>query len=78
MTMIQEPQKWREKRDTSGKVIPKCWQSESGYTVAEVQRVLMRFAVTRPGGKIPFVYVQTREEVLAAIGADIEASGVKP
>lgn len=75
MTMIQEPLKWRAKRDTSGKKIPKCWQNENGYTVAEVDRVLMRFAVTRPGGKIPFAYVQTRDEVLAAISADIEACG---
>lgn len=72
MTMIQEPLKWREKRDASGKKIPKCWETENRYTVAEVERVLMRFAVTRPGGKLPSFYAKTRDEVLAVIKADME------
>ncbi|MFV3368431.1 hypothetical protein ACNFH5_09640 [Pseudomonas sp. NY15435] len=70
--MVDHP-KWRKKRDDSGKVIPKCWQTDSGYTVAEVERTAMRFAVTRPGSKLPSFYAKTRDEVLAVIKADMEA-----
>jgi len=71
-----KPLKWRAKRDSEGKTIPKCWQTDNGYTVAEVERVMMRFAVTRPGDKNPFAYVKTRDEVLPAIIADMEAREV--
>lgn len=70
------PPKWRAKRNADGKQIPKCWQTDNGYTVAEVERVMMRFAVTRPGDKNPFVYLKTRDEVLPSIIADMEASEV--
>lgn len=73
--MVDQP-KWRAKRDAVGKEIPKCWQTDSGYTVAEVERTVMRFAVTRPGGKLPSFYAKTREEVLAVIKADMEACEV--
>ncbi|MCY1313003.1 hypothetical protein D9M70_634860 [compost metagenome] len=33
-----------------------------------------RYTVTRPGGRLPFAYVGTRDEVLAMIQADIVAS----
>lgn len=70
------PLKWRTKRDAAGKEIPKCWQTDSGYTVAEVERTAMRFAVTRPGGKLPSFYTETRDEVLAVIKADMQAHEV--
>ncbi|WP_239688953.1 hypothetical protein [Pseudomonas citronellolis] len=70
------PLKWRAKRDRDGKIIPRCWQTEQGYTVFETERVVMRFAVTSPGGSLPFAYVKTREEVVAVIRGDLNARGV--
>ncbi|MDT4841130.1 hypothetical protein FQZ97_749710 [compost metagenome] len=66
--------KWREKRDRDGKPIPHCWETDSGYTVAQCRLPETRYTVTRPGGRLPFAYVGTRDEVLAMIQADIVAS----
>lgn len=71
------PLKWRAKRDRDGKIIPRCWQTEQGYTVFETERVVMRFAVTSPGGSLPFAYVKTREEVVAVIRGDLKAREVQ-
>ena len=59
--------RWREKRDRDGRVIPRCWLSECGYTVAECRLPEQRFVVTRPGGAVPFAYCGTRDEVTAKI-----------
>lgn len=69
----QQP-KWREKRDRAGKVIPGCWVTDSGYTVAMTRLPEARFTITRPGGVLPFAYTDLREELLALIAADIAES----
>lgn len=67
-------QRWREKRDRDGNVIPTCWVSESDYTVSECRLPEKRLTVTRPGGQKPFAYCGDREEVGRIIEADMLAS----
>ncbi|WP_286974982.1 hypothetical protein [Pseudomonas sp.] len=66
--------KWREKRDRDGKVIPRCWVSDSGYTVAECRLPESRYTITRPGGSLPFAYTGLKGDVVLLIAADVEAS----
>lgn len=68
MTMATD--RWRVKRTATGRVVPDCWQSEDGYTVALCRLPQNRFTVTRPGSPVPFAYLGTREEVLQALTAD--------
>jgi hypothetical protein len=63
-------ERWREKRDRDGCVIPACWESEHGYTVALCRLPEKRYTVTRPGGQLPFAYTGDREEVVRLIEAD--------
>lgn len=65
---------WRAKRAADGRVISRCWETESGFTVAECRLPETRYAVTRPGGRKPFAYVGTQEEVLAAIRGEQAAA----
>ncbi|MDP3978352.1 MAG: hypothetical protein Q8P85_10230 [Pseudomonas sp.] len=69
----QQP-KWREKRDRDGKVVPGCWVTDSGYTVAMTRLPEARFTITRPGGVLPFAYTDLREQVPALITADMAES----
>lgn len=68
MTMAGD--RWRAKRTASGWVVPDCWQSEDGYTVALCRLPENRFTVTRPGARVPFAYLGSREEVLRALELD--------
>lgn len=65
---------FRVKRDASGKVIPTCWITDSGYTVAECRLPEARYTITRPGGALPFAYTGEKADVRKLITADIEAS----
>ncbi|MCO6057326.1 hypothetical protein NG726_11655 [Pseudomonas sp. MOB-449] len=69
--MAEQP-KWREKRDRDGKVIPGCWITDSGYTVALCRLPENRFTITRPGGAVPFEYVGEREVVVQVIQKDMQ------
>ena len=69
----QQP-KWREKRDRDGKVVPGCWVTDSGYTVAMTRLPEARFTITRPGGALPFAYTDLREQVPGLITADLAES----
>lgn len=71
----QQP-KWREKRDRDGKVTPRCWVTDSGYTVAEFRMPECRYTITRPSGAAAFAYTDLRDDVPKLIAADIEASAV--
>lgn len=71
---MAESIKWREKRNQDGSVIPRCWVTDSGYTVAECRLPECRYTVTRPSGRAPFAYTPERAEVVALIEADILAS----
>lgn len=66
--------KWSEKRDRDGKVIPKCWLSDSGYTLAECRLPQSKWVLTRPGGAVPFAYTGCREDIPGLIRADIAAT----
>lgn len=70
------PLGWRAKLNADGSEIPDCWVSESGYTLAICRLPETRYTVTRPGGRVPAFYLATREEVVAIIRADMEASEV--
>lgn len=76
MTMIDEPLKWRAKRNQDGSQVPDCWMTDAGYTVAVCRLPETRFTVARPGGSVPFAYAPTREDVVAIIKADMKASEV--
>lgn len=69
--------KWRARRDRDGREIPGCWETDSGYIVAECRLPEQRFTITRPGGQLPFAYVGSRDEVVAKICADLLASGAR-
>lgn len=64
----------REKLDRDGKVTPRCWVTDSGYTVAMTRLPEARFTITRPGGVLPFAYTDLRDDVPKLIAADIDAS----
>lgn len=71
---MAEPIKWREKRGRDGRVIPRCWVTDSGYTVAECRLPEARFTITRPGGDLPFAYTGERPDVPLLIAADMQAT----
>lgn len=73
--MAEQP-KWREKRDRDNKVIPGCWVTDTGYTVAMCRLPDHRYTITRPGGAAPFAYTGKSEDIVPLIKADMEASGV--
>ena len=70
------PLKWRAKRNRDGEQIKDCWVTEAGYTVAVCRLPETRYTVTRPGGSEPSFYLATRDEVVAIIKADMDASEV--
>lgn len=64
------PVRWTQKRDRDGQLVPRCWVTDCGYTVAELRADdLVAFAVTAPGGTAPLAYRVTRDDVLAVIEA---------
>lgn len=70
---MAELARWRAKRDKDGRAIPRCWQSEDGYTVSEARIPEARYAITRPGGKAPFAYTPDLGEVRSLVEADMRA-----
>ena len=66
--------KWKVKRNQDGQVIPRCWISDSGYTVAECRLPHARYPITRPGATQPFAYAKDRREVIALITQDSTAA----
>lgn len=69
---MAEAIRWTPKKDRDGKVIPTCWLTDAGYTVAECRVPEKRLTVMRPGGDKPFAYCSSRDEVLAAIELDMQ------
>lgn len=65
--------KWRAKRNAQGQIIPRCWETNNGYTVAEVHAEEVTYIVTRPGEKAPFAYTPDRKQVTDVIDADERA-----
>lgn len=54
-------------------MIPRCWLTECGYTVAEFRigdGEVVTLAVTRPGESAPWAYCDTRDQVVVMINAD--------
>lgn len=65
--------KWRAKRNVQGQIIPRCWETDNGYTVAEVRTPEVTYTVTRPGEKAPSFYTPDRQQVAVLIDADERA-----
>ena len=61
--------KWRAKRNAQGQIILHCWETNNGYTVAEVRTPMVTYTVTRPGEKVPFAYTPDRQQVTDVIDA---------
>lgn len=53
--------KWRPKRDADGNIIPGCWETSAGYTVAEFRTPEVTYGITRPGEKAPSFYTPERK-----------------
>ncbi|WP_255302879.1 hypothetical protein [Pseudomonas sp. AU12215] len=70
------PLKLRAKRNADGSQVADCWMTDAGYTVAVCRLPETRYTVTRPGGREPSFYLATRDEVVAIIKADMQASEV--
>lgn len=59
--------RWKQKNDRDGNPVPNCWEA-CDYIVARVAvGTVQRFIVTAPGHSKPFLYADSREEVLAGI-----------
>jgi hypothetical protein len=71
---MTEALRWKVKRDRDNREIPRCWITDSGYTVAECRTPAPRFTVARPGDSWPFAYCGERTEVEAVILADMQAT----
>ena len=65
--------KWRAKRDAKRQIIPGCWETESGYTIAECRAPEVCYTITRPVGKVPSFYTTDRLQVAKLIDADERA-----
>ena len=65
--------KWRAKRNAQGQIIPNCWETDGGYTVAENYTPEVCYTVTRPGDKAPFGYTPDRKQVAELIDIDERA-----
>lgn len=66
--------KWKPKLDRDGRPTPRCWLTDTGYTVAEILNNTMRFTITRPGDAVPFGYTDQRDDVAKLITADMQPS----
>lgn len=64
--------KWKPKLDRGGRLTPRCWLTDTGYTVAEILNNTMRFTITRPGDSVPFGYTDQRDDVAKLITADMQ------
>ena len=69
---MAEPIKWKPKLDRDGRVTPRCWLTDTGYTVAEILNNTMRFTITRPGDAVPFGYTDQSDDVAKLITADMQ------
>lgn len=66
--------KWQAKRNQDGQVVPRCWVTDSGYTVAECRLPHSRYPVTRPGASLPFACADNRDQVIEIITKDMQAA----
>ena len=64
--------KWKPKVDRDGRLTPRCWLTDTGYTVAEILNTKKRFTITRPGAAVPFGYTDQRDDVAKLITADMQ------
>lgn len=60
--------RWQQKKSRDGDLVPGCWVTECGYTVARATiGTVKRFIVTAPGQRKPFLYADSRDEVIQGI-----------
>lgn len=68
---------WAPKKNRDGDVVPGCWITDAGYTVAQYvidqQQV---FTVTAPGQSVAMAYRRGRDGVVAAIQAHMAGGAV--
>ncbi|MFY1052362.1 hypothetical protein ACOQNP_12175 [Ectopseudomonas khazarica] len=59
---------WAPKKNRDGDVVPNCWITDAGYTVAEfLVDDLQVFSVTAPGQSVAMAYRAGRAGVVEAI-----------
>lgn len=69
--------RWQPKLDRDGQVTPRCWVTDSGYTVAELQAAeLVAFSITPPRGSEPMAYRARRGDVVDVINAHMAGEPV--
>lgn len=60
--------RWQQRKDRNGIPVPECWVTDSDYVVARVTiGTVKRFIVTAPGQRKPFLYADSRDEVIQGI-----------
>lgn len=65
------------KKNIDGSFVRDCWMTNDGYTVALCRLPENRWTVTRPGGRLPFLYTGHKPDVRNNILADRQASHSK-
>lgn len=78
MADLAEELKWRMKRDQHRNLIPYCWETRCGYTVALCRLPEKRYTVSAPGGQLPFAYTGEAEDVPRLIEAHKASLEVLP
>lgn len=69
--------RWQPKLDRDGKATPRCWVTDAGYTVAELNVAeQVTFSITPPHGSAPMVCRTKRSGVLAVIQAHMAGEPV--
>lgn len=68
---------WAPKLNRDGQVTPRCWVTDAGYTVAELNVAeQVMFSITPPLGSVPMAYRVKRSGVLEVIQAHMAGEPV--
>lgn len=59
--------RWQQRKDRYGNPVPSCWVSGDYIVVRVTIGTVKRFIVTAPWQAKPFLYADSRDEVLAGI-----------
>jgi len=68
---------WAPKKNRDGDVVPNCWITDAGYTVAQYMLDQQQvFTVTAPGCGAAMAYRRSREGVIEAIQGHMAGQAV--
>jgi len=68
---------WAPKKNRDGAIVPSCWITDAGYTVAEYNvDGAKSYTVTAPGQQVATAYRRSREGVITAINQHMAGEAV--